>query len=77
MVTTVEPVVEPTGEGGPLPRSAPASGPGETVERPEPGLARGRFEAPAWFFYVIMVVTILGTVAWALAARARRRRRHS
>jgi hypothetical protein len=45
----------------------------ETVERPEPGLARGRFEAPAWFFYAVLAAAILGMVAWAVTARVRRR----
>jgi hypothetical protein len=48
---------------------------GETVERPEPGLARGRFEAPAWFFYAILLATLAGALAWAIAARTKRRRR--
>jgi hypothetical protein len=48
--------------------------PGETVERPLPGLARGRFEAPAWFFYAVIVLAVAGSLAWALAARVRRRR---
>jgi hypothetical protein len=43
------------------------------VERPEPGLARGRFEAPAWFFYAVLAAAILGMVAWAVTARVRRR----
>jgi hypothetical protein len=46
---------------------------GETVERPEPGLARGRWEAPAWFFYAVLAATVLGSIAWAFVARARRK----
>jgi hypothetical protein len=30
----------------------PASPPTEVVTRPEPGLARGLWEAPAWAFWV-------------------------
>jgi hypothetical protein len=47
---------------------------GETVERPEPGLARGRWEAPAWFFYAVLAATVLGSIAWAFRLRARRKR---
>jgi hypothetical protein len=52
----------------------PEHRPGETVERPEPGLARGRWEGPAWVFYVIAAAAILGGLSWAvLAWRARLR----
>ena len=45
----------------------------ETVERPDPGLARGRWEAPAWSFYVVAVAALLGGVAWlAFVWRARK-----
>jgi hypothetical protein len=37
--------------------------PSETVTRPDPGLARGRWEAPAWVFWVVLAVA---TVAAAL-----------
>jgi hypothetical protein len=48
--------------------------PSETVERPEPGLARGRWEGPAWMFYVVAAVAILGGLSWAVVAwRARLR----
>lgn len=47
----------------------------ETVERPEPGLARGRWEAPAWLFYAVVLVALFGGLAWALTAlRAKRSR---
>ena len=46
--------------------------PSETVERPEPGLARGRWEGPAWVFYVVAAVAILGGLSWGILAwRAR------
>lgn len=32
----------------------------ETVTRPDPGLARGKWEAPAWAFWVALAVVILG-----------------
>ena len=57
---------------GAAPQTEPV--PGETVERPEPGLARGRWEAPGWFFYAVAVAALVSAVAWiATALRARRR----
>jgi hypothetical protein len=54
-------------------QAAPAT-PGEVVERPEPGLARGRWEAPTWFFYAVAVAAIVAGVAWvATSLRARRK----
>jgi hypothetical protein len=45
----------------------------ETVERPASGLAAGRWEAPAWFFYAVAIAAIVGGLAWALVAlRAKR-----
>ena len=38
----------------------------EIVTRPEPGLARGKWEAPAWAFWVILAVVVLGTAAYVL-----------
>lgn len=50
---------------------APASS--ESVLRPPPGLARGRWEAPAWAFWLVAAAALLGGLAWiALALRARR-----
>ena len=31
----------------------------EIVTRPEPGLARGRWEAPAWAFWVALAVVLV------------------
>ncbi len=45
---------------------------GETLERPEPGLARGRWEAPAWVFYAVAIATVIAGLCWAAVAwRAR------
>lgn len=53
-----------------------APGDGETVERPEPGIARGRWEAPAWCFYAVAIAALLGSAIWiATTLRARRARR--
>lgn len=35
----------------------------ETV-RPEPGLARGVFAAPPWFFYAVLALTAVGLLLW-------------
>ncbi|MGA2448722.1 MAG: hypothetical protein ABTD50_08615 [Polyangiaceae bacterium] len=44
--------------------------PSEVVVRPEPGLARGRWEAPAWVFWVVAVSALIGGVVFlALALR--------
>ena len=52
------------------PSSAPAPSPAPTateiVTRPEPGLARGKWEAPAWTFWVMLAVVILGALAYLL-----------
>ena len=48
--------------------------PSETVERPEPGLARGRWEGPAWMFYAVAVAAVLGGLAWVVSALVARRR---
>jgi len=54
-------------------------GPAETVVRVDPdqadqvSLAHGRWEAPAWAFYVTAGVAVVGGVAW-LAASLRTRR---
>lgn len=45
----------------------------ETIERPEPGLARGRWEAPRWAFALVAALTVIGGLVWlAVALRARR-----
>jgi hypothetical protein len=54
----------------PLDRSSPT----ETVQRPPPGLARGRWEAPPWVFYALIVAALVGGLAWVVAGlRARRK----
>jgi hypothetical protein len=50
------------------------SAPTGSIQRPDPGLARGRWEAPAWAFWVVAGAAVLGGLAWlALAIRMRRR----
>ncbi len=45
----------------------------EAVERPDPGLARGRWEAPAWVFYAIAAAAVLALIAWVTAVVRTRR----
>jgi len=40
----------------------------QPVERPEPGLARGRWEAPAWIFWTIALITAALALTWAVVA---------
>ena len=40
--------------------------PTETVTRPEPGLARGKWEAPPWAFWVALAVVLAGTTLYVL-----------
>jgi hypothetical protein len=42
------------------------SQPTETVTRPDPGLARGKWEAPAWAFWVALAVVLVGTTLYVL-----------
>lgn len=46
----------------------------ERVERPEPGLARGRWEAPASVFYGVAAVTLIGGLAAAIRGMRKPRR---
>lgn len=55
----------------PTPSAPPA--PTESVERPPGGLASGRWEAPAWAFYLVAALTLVGGLAWlAVLLRSRR-----
>ena len=40
--------------------------PTESVTRPDPGLARGKWEAPAWAFWVALAVVLVGTALYVL-----------
>jgi hypothetical protein len=50
---------------------------GETVQRPDPGLARGLWEAPPWLFYAILAAAVVGGLTWALAELRSRRKETS
>jgi hypothetical protein len=41
----------------------------EVIERPDPGLARGPWEAPAWIFYAVAAAAVFGGIGWAATAR--------
>jgi hypothetical protein len=47
----------------------------ELVTRPEPGIARGRWEAPAWVFVAVAGAALVGGLAWAMRAWLGWRRR--
>jgi hypothetical protein len=40
--------------------------PTETVTRPDPGLARGKWEAPAWAFWLALALIVAFTAAYVL-----------
>jgi len=40
--------------------------PTETVARPDPGLARGKWEAPAWVFWAVLAVVVASAVAYVM-----------
>jgi hypothetical protein len=44
----------------------PPPGPTETVSRPDPGIARGRWEAPAWAFWVALAVILAAATLYGL-----------
>ena len=45
---------------------APAPTATEIVTRPDPGLARGKWEAPAWVFWAMLGVILVGSLAYVL-----------
>ncbi len=47
--------------------------PSETVTRPDPGLARGKWEAPAWAFWVTLAVIVAGSTLYVLRRMGRLR----
>jgi hypothetical protein len=57
-----------------VPEPQPAAS--ETVERPDGGLARGRWEAPAWAFALVAAAALLGGLAWLAVALRMRKRAH-
>jgi hypothetical protein len=83
-VLTPDVLVSPLGSGASAGPSASAtaapagnapSPPAETVVRPEPGLARGLWEAPAWLFFALALAAVVAAAAWMGAGyRARARK---
>lgn len=48
---------------------SPSTAATEIVHRPDPGLARGRWEAPLWSFWVALGVVALLAVVYVLVRR--------
>src|SRR5438874_8122841 len=48
------------------PAPAPSPTATEVVTRPDPGLARGKWEAPPWLFWVLLAAIVLGAAAYVL-----------
>jgi hypothetical protein len=47
--------------------------PREAVVRPDSGIARGLWEAPAWVFYLVAATAIAGGIVWLVViVRSRR-----
>jgi hypothetical protein len=46
--------------------ASPAPTATETVTRPDPGLARGKWEAPAWVFWAALAVVVIATTLYVL-----------
>jgi hypothetical protein len=46
----------------------------ERVERPDPGLARGRWEAQPALFYAVAAATLIGGVIFAIVTSRKTRR---
>lgn len=42
------------------------SGPTEAVSRPDPGLARGAWEAPPWALWVALAVIVVAATLYAM-----------
>jgi hypothetical protein len=57
----------------PAPSASTVALPSEEVHRPDPGLARGRWESPAWVFWVVVALAVAGGLAWAGVALWRRK----
>jgi hypothetical protein len=60
------------GAGSASPQAGATSG--ERVERPDPGLARGRWEAPPYVFYGVAAATLIGGVTVAIRGLRKPRR---
>jgi hypothetical protein len=51
--------------------------PTETVSRPDPGLARGTWEAPPWAFWAMLAVVLAAAALYLLWRTGRLRRKSS
>ena len=60
-------MVQPSSASAPVPAGpSPAPTATESVTRPDPGLARGTWEAPVWAFWVALAVVAAVTVLFTL-----------
>lgn len=48
------------------PEASPPPATGERVTRPDPGLARGKWEAPAWVFWAMLGAILVGSALYLL-----------
>ncbi len=71
---TEAPSAQASARQGEAPAPAKPASPGEEVTRPEPGLARGLWEAPPAAFYAAIVVILLA-FAYGVIRRFRLPRR--
>ena len=70
-------MLQPSSASTPPPPTSPAptSPATETVTRPDPGLARGAWEAPAWAFWVALAAVVVVTTLFVLGRRGLLKRR--
>jgi hypothetical protein len=52
--------------------AAQAQAQAQAVVRPEPGLARGVWEAPPWVFVALLAAAAVAALAWAATALLKR-----
>ena len=50
----------------PAPVAGPTTTANEIVTRPDPGVARGKWEAPQWAFWVALGVVVVGIALYVL-----------
>ncbi len=54
----------PSTSAAPAPPPAPTAT--EIVKRPDPGIARGKWEAPQWIFWAALAVIVIGGAVYLL-----------
>lgn len=57
----------PLSSASPSASAAPAAPTAtEIVKRPDPGIARGKWEAPPWLFWAALAVVVVGATVYLL-----------